>query len=49
METGKDRFVHFHDELDALVELLTGPDTLLRDRVRATIAVLSVGATFMSY
>jgi len=45
METGKERFVRFRGRLDALVELLAGPGAPLRDRVRATAAVLSVSAT----
>jgi AcrR family transcriptional regulator len=49
METHKDRFARFRDRLDALVELLAGPDASLRDGVRATTAVLSVGATCMLY
>jgi AcrR family transcriptional regulator len=49
METHKDRFARFRDRLDSLVELLAGPDASLRDRVRATTAVLSVGATCMLY
>jgi len=49
MEAGKERFARFRDRLDGLVELLAGPDAPLRDRVRATTAVLSVGATCMFY
>jgi AcrR family transcriptional regulator len=49
METGKDRFARFRDRLDTLVDLLASPGALLRDRVRATAAVLSVGATCMFY
>src|SRR6266702_2521266 len=49
METGKDRFARFRDRLDTLVDLLAGPDAPLRDRVRATAGVLSVGATCMFY
>ena len=49
METGKDRFARFRDRLETLVELLTGPEAGLRDRVRATTAVLSVGATCHFY
>ncbi len=49
MEAGKDRFARFRDRLDALVEALAGPDAPLRDRVRATAAVLCVGATYMFY
>jgi AcrR family transcriptional regulator len=49
METGKDRFTRFRGRLDALVDLLAGRDAPLRDRVRATSAVLSVGATCMFY
>jgi AcrR family transcriptional regulator len=49
METGKDRFARFRGRLDMLVELLAGPDAPLRDRVRATAALLSVGATCHVY
>ncbi len=49
METGKDRFARFRDRLDTLVDLLAGSGAPLRDRVRATAAVLSVGATCMFY
>jgi AcrR family transcriptional regulator len=49
METGKDRFARFRGRLDALVELLAGPDAPLRDRVRATAAVLTVGAVCHFY
>jgi len=49
MESGKDRFVRFRGRLDALVDLLASPDAPLRDRVRATTAVLSVGATCIFY
>ncbi len=49
MEAGKERFARFRDRLDGLVEVLAGPDAALRDRVRATTAVLSVGATCIFY
>jgi hypothetical protein len=49
METGKDRFARFRGRLDALVDVLAGPEAPLRDRVRATTAVLAVGATCMFY
>jgi len=49
MEVGKDRFVRFRGRLDALVDLLAGPGAALRDRVRATTAVLAVGATCHVY
>jgi AcrR family transcriptional regulator len=49
METGKDRFARFRDRLDTLVDLLIGPQAQLRDRVRATAAVLTVGATCHFY
>jgi AcrR family transcriptional regulator len=45
----KERFARFRGRLDALVDLLAGPDAPLRDRVRATTAVLSVGATCHVY
>ena len=43
MEAGKERFARVRVRLDALVDVLVGPDAPLRDRVRATTAVLSVG------
>ena len=49
METGKDRFARFRDRLDTLVDLLAGAGAPLRDRMRATAAVLSVGATCHFY
>jgi AcrR family transcriptional regulator len=49
METGKDRLTRFRGRLDALVDLLAGPAAPLRDRVRATTAVLAVGATCHFY
>jgi AcrR family transcriptional regulator len=49
MGAGKDRFARFRGRLDALVDVLAGPDAPLRDRVRTTAAVLSIGATYMFY
>jgi AcrR family transcriptional regulator len=49
METGKDRFARFRGRLDALVDLLAGPDAPLRQKVRATAAVLTVGAVCHFY
>jgi len=49
MEAGKERFARFRDRLDGLVDVLAGTDAPLRDRVRATSAVLVVGATCMFY
>jgi AcrR family transcriptional regulator len=49
METGKDRFARFRDRLETLVDLLAGAEAPLRDRMRATAAVLSVGATCHFY
>jgi hypothetical protein len=49
MEAGKERFARFRDGLDELVDVLTGLGALLRDRVRATGAVLTVGATCMFF
>ena len=49
MEAGKERFARFRDRLDRLVDVLAGPDAALRDRVRATTAVLATGATCMLY
>jgi AcrR family transcriptional regulator len=45
MHGGKDRFSRFRDRLDDLVAVLVGADAPLRDRVRASTAVLAVGAT----
>ncbi len=45
MHAGKERFAHFRDRLDDLVDVLTGPEASLRDRVRASAAVLGIGAT----
>jgi AcrR family transcriptional regulator len=49
MQAGKDRFVRFRGRLDALVDLLAGPGAPLRDQVRASAAVLAVGATCHVY
>jgi AcrR family transcriptional regulator len=49
MEAGKERFARFRDRLDMLVDLLAGPEASLRERVRATTAVLTVGATCIFY
>ena len=49
MEAGKERFAHVRVRLEALVDVLAGTDASLRDRVRATTAVLSVGATCMFF
>ena len=49
MEAGKERFARVRVRLDALVDVLVGPDAPLRDRVRATTAVLSAGATCMFF
>ena len=49
METGKDRFARFRGRLDSLVDVLAGPDAPLRERVRATAATLTVGATCHVY
>jgi AcrR family transcriptional regulator len=49
METGKDRFARFRGRLDTLVDLLAGADAPLRDRMRATAALFSVGATCHVY
>jgi AcrR family transcriptional regulator len=48
-EAGKERFARFRGRLDALVDLLSGPDAPLRARARATAAVLSVSATCLFY
>jgi AcrR family transcriptional regulator len=49
MEAGKERFARVRVRLDALVDVLVGADAPLRDRVRATTAVLSAGATCMFF
>jgi AcrR family transcriptional regulator len=49
MEAGKERFARVRVRLDALVDVLVGAEAPLRDRVRATTAVLSVGATCMFF
>ena len=49
METGKERFARFRDRLDSLVNLLADPDAPLRERIRATAALISVGATCHVY
>jgi AcrR family transcriptional regulator len=49
MEAGKERFARVRVRLDALVDVLVGRDAPLRDRVRATTAVLSAGATCMFF
>ena len=49
MEAGKERFARFRGRLDTLVDLLAGPDAPLRDRVRATAALFSVGASCHVY
>ena len=45
MHAGKDRFAHFRDRIDELTDVLIDPGAPLRDRVRATTAVLAVGTT----
>jgi AcrR family transcriptional regulator len=49
LEAGKERFARFRDRLDEFVNVLTGPGAPLRDRVRATGAVLTAGATCMFF
>ncbi len=49
MEAGKERFARFRDRLDAIVDVLVGPEAPLRERVRATTAMLAVGATCVFY
>ena len=49
MEAGKERFAQVRVRIDALVDVLVGAEAPLRDRVRATTAVLSVGATCMFF
>jgi AcrR family transcriptional regulator len=46
MEQSKgDRFARFRSRLDMMAELLVGPNAPLRERMRATAALLSVSAT----
>src|SRR5215467_4054874 len=49
MEAGKERFARVRVRLNALVDVLVGAEAPLRDRVRATTAVLSVGMTCMFF
>ena len=42
IEGGKHRFEQFRPRLEALVNVLAGPDTSLRTRVRLTMSLLSV-------
>jgi AcrR family transcriptional regulator len=49
MEAGKERFARARLRLEALVDVLVGAGAPLRDRVRATTAVLAVGATCMFF
>jgi AcrR family transcriptional regulator len=49
MEAGKERFARFRDRLGEFVDVLTDPAAPLRDRVRATGAVFTVGATCMFF
>jgi AcrR family transcriptional regulator len=49
MEAGKERFARFRGRLDEFVDVLAGRDATLRDRVRTTGAVLTVGATCMFF
>src|SRR6266536_445163 len=49
LDWGKERFARVRVRLNALVDVLVGPEAPLRDRVRATTAVLSVGATCMFF
>ena len=44
MEAGKERFARVRVRLNALVDVLVGPEAPLRDRVRAAAALISVGA-----
>ena len=49
MEAGKERFARFRGRLEALVDVLVGSEATLRDRVRATTAVLAVGTSCMFF
>jgi AcrR family transcriptional regulator len=49
MHDGKERFSRFRERLDGLVDVLVGPEAGLRDRVRASTAVIAMGATCMFY
>jgi hypothetical protein len=49
MHDGKERFSRFRERLDGLVDVLVGTDAELRDRVRASTAVIAMGATCMFY
>jgi AcrR family transcriptional regulator len=49
LHDGKERFARFRDRLEGLVDVLVGPEAALRDRVRATTAMIAVGATCMFF
>jgi AcrR family transcriptional regulator len=48
-EAGKHRFEQFRPRLNALLDLVTGPDAPLRARVRTTTAFFSVSASLMMF
>jgi AcrR family transcriptional regulator len=48
-DSGKHRFEQYRPRLDALVDLITGPDASARSRFRATAAFFSTSACFMYY
>jgi AcrR family transcriptional regulator len=49
MQAGKERFARFRGRLEALVDLLAGHDAPVRDRVRASAAIITIGATCHYY
>ena len=49
MDAHKERFARVRVRLEALVEVLAGPGAPLRERVRATTAVLSAGTSCMFF
>ena len=48
-DSGKHRFEQYRPRLDALIDLITGPDASARSRFRATAAFFSASACFMYY
>jgi hypothetical protein len=48
-EGAQDRKKLFRTQFETLRDLLAGPDAPLRDRVRASVAVVSVGVSCMLF
>jgi AcrR family transcriptional regulator len=49
IDAAKGRFERFRDRLDAMVDLLVGPDAPFRGRVRATAAIFAANTSCMLY